>query len=87
MAVREVEDWGFEAEESVPPALPAAVIHVATEDKGAQPPNEPVRESEPSGRPQRAATLAILTVVAASVLIWVSGIVLLIWWAVGALFG
>ena len=83
MAIREVEDWGFEAEENLPPALPADAIQVATED-----PNRPATETEHRAADLRgAATLAMLTVGAALVLIWVSGIVVLIWWAVGALFG
>jgi hypothetical protein len=82
VALREVEDWGFEARESLPPALPADAIQVDTED-----PNGPTPETKRRAADfSRAATLAMLTFLAALLLIWVSGIVLLIWWAVGALF-
>jgi hypothetical protein len=83
VAIREVEDWGFEAEESLPPALPADAIQVATEDPNGPAPETEHRAAAFSG----AATLAMLTVGAALILIWVSGIGVLIWWAVGALFG
>lgn len=83
MAIREVEDWGFEAEDSLPPALPAEAIQVATEDPYGPATGTKRRAADFS----RSATLAMLTFLAAVLLIWVSGIVLLIWRAVGALFG
>jgi hypothetical protein len=83
VAIREVEDLGFEADESLPPALPAEATQVATEDPKGPTPETERRAADLSG----AATLAMLAVLAALLLIWVSGIVMLIWWAVGALFG
>jgi hypothetical protein len=82
VTLRDIEDWGFEAEESLPPALPAEAIQAAIED-----PKTPTPEIERRADFSGAATLALLTFLAALLLIWVSGIFVLIRWAVGALSG
>jgi hypothetical protein len=80
VAIREVEDRGFEAEQSLPPALPAEATQDATEEPASKPEHRVTRFTQ-------TATLAMLAFLAAVSLVWVSGIVLLIRRAVAALFG
>jgi hypothetical protein len=84
--IRDLEDRGFEAEKSLPPALPPEAID-ATDDNSAQAPCGPVHQARHDGKLQRAAKPALLTVLIALVLTWFTGIVVLIRWAAGALFG
>jgi hypothetical protein len=64
VALREVEDWGFDAEKSVPPPLPPDVIEVEVAPRAIPPARVPSKD--------RIAAAALFVFVFALELVWLA---------------